>query len=105
MRIEIRRRRATTQRLQVVRPPLAAATQPQGGVVSLPLAKATTRGEANPPSPKGCGGRPPSLASLLLDVLQGVRRRRRSWDLAAWRTQRGSREVVKPALRATHQNE
>ena len=60
--------------------------------------RATQHGAANPPSPSGCGGRRPSPASLLLDVPQGARLRRRSLDLAAWRTQRGSREVLKPAL-------
>ena len=49
----------------MVRHPIAAATQLKGGVVSLHLAKATPRGEANPPSPSGCGGSPPSPASLL----------------------------------------
>ena len=67
-------------------------------MVSLPIAKATPRGEANPPSPSGCGGRPPSPASLLLGVSLWIRRRRRSWDSAAWHSQRGSREVVKGAL-------
>ena len=68
-------------------------------MVSLPLAKATPRGEANPPSPSGCGGRPPSPASLLLSVSLWIRHRRRSWDPAAWRSQRGSRGVPKPTLR------
>ena len=61
--------------------------------------RATQPGEANPPSPSGCGGRPLSPASLLLGVPQGVLRRRRSWDPAPWRSQRGSREVSKPALK------
>ncbi|MBI3615795.1 MAG: phosphoribosylformylglycinamidine synthase subunit PurL [Candidatus Omnitrophica bacterium] len=67
-----------------------------GGV--LRRRRATQRGEANPPSPSGCGGRLPSPASLLLGVSLWIRRRRRSWDPAAWHSQRGSREVAKPAL-------
>jgi len=70
--------------------------QPTG---ALRRRRATQHGAANPPSPLGCGGRPPSPASLLLDVPQGARLRRRSLHPAAWRTQRGSREVVKGALR------
>jgi len=46
----------------------------------------------------GCGGSGPAAASLLLGVPQGVHRRRRSWQLARWRSQRGSREVLKPTL-------
>jgi len=71
-----------------------------GGVAegALRRRRATPRNEANPPSPSGCGGRRPSPSSLLLDVLQGVRHRRRSSDLSAWRSQRGSRGVLKPAL-------
>ncbi len=72
-----------------------------GGVAggALRRRRATPRGEANPPSPSGCGGRPPSPASLLLDVPRRVRLRRRSLYPAAWRSQRGSREVLKGALR------
>ena len=46
----------------------------------------------------GCGGMLPSLTSLLLVVPQGVRHHRRSLEPAAWRSQRGSREVLKPTL-------
>ena len=71
-----------------------------GGVAggALRRRRATQHGAANPPSPSGCGGRRPSPASLLLGVPLWVRLRRRSLDLAAWRSQRGPREVVKPAL-------
>ena len=50
-------------------------------------------------SPLGCGGMPPSPASLLLGVSLWIRPRRRSLDPTAWRSQRGSREVLKPALK------
>ena len=41
---------------------------------------------------------PPSPASLLLGVVLRLRRRRRSWELAAWRSQRRVREVEGRAL-------
>ena len=67
--------------------------------VKIRRRRARQRCDAFQPSPSGCGARRPSPAPLLLDVLQGVRHRRRSLDLAAWRTQRGSREILKPALK------
>ena len=67
--------------------------------VKIRRRRVTQRCDAFQPSPSGCGGRGPSPASLLLDVPQGARHRRRSLDLAPWRSQRGSREVLKPALR------
>ena len=71
-----------------------------GGVAdeALRRRRATQRSTAHPPSPSGCGGRPPSPASLLLGVSLRIRPRRRSWDPAAWRSQRGSREVLEPTL-------
>ena len=66
--------------------------------VKIRRRRATPRGEANPPSPLGCGGKPPSPTSLLLGVSLWIRRRCRSLDPAAWRSQRGSRGVLKPAL-------
>ena len=49
-------------------------------------------------APRGCGGRRSAPASLLLGVVLRLRRRRRFLDQAAWRSQRGSRGLMKPVL-------
>ena len=61
--------------------------------------RATPRGAADRPSPSGCGGNRPSAASLLLAVPQWVQRRRRSWHLAGWRSQRDHVLIVLGALK------
>jgi hypothetical protein len=62
--------------------------------------RVTPRADADRPVPSGCGGRRPSAASLLLDVpVCLVRLRRRSWHLAAWRSQRDHVGILLGALR------
>jgi len=70
--------------------------------VKIRRRQATKRCDAFQPSPSGCGGRRDNLPRhSSLTYCHPVRLRRRSSDLAAWRSQRGSREVLKGALKCS----